>query len=243
MRCHLHYTGSLLMRLGYELVHANGVCPGIHMVRVGPATRSAVATCIIIIIIIIASGNRTPGSRFYSDLLDTWADSVCIHQLVLKHCSKAPDCSYTCNSKWLTCDPFQLMHVTWWPRCSIDEVWASHGGQNECKTLLQQSQPCHKGNFQHVSISARQRSLRYGQHLRRPFLGATLPMTVGSCVQAMADNTETKGLIITPPSWVSAHYTFVSLHDSNHDGVVNLCSFSSELWGYFIIIKWQPHSW
>ena len=25
----------------------------------------------------------------YSDLVDTWADSVCIHQLVLKMCSKA----------------------------------------------------------------------------------------------------------------------------------------------------------
>jgi len=32
-----------------------------------------------------SSGNRTPGSRFYSDLLDT---SVCIHQLVLKRLSK-----------------------------------------------------------------------------------------------------------------------------------------------------------
>ena len=37
---------------------------------------------------VITSGNRTPGSRFYSDLLDTLADSVCIHQLVLKHRSK-----------------------------------------------------------------------------------------------------------------------------------------------------------
>ena len=37
---------------------------------------------------IITSGNRTPGSRFYSDLLDTLADSVCIHQLVLKRRSK-----------------------------------------------------------------------------------------------------------------------------------------------------------
>ena len=27
----------------------------------------------------LTSGNRTPGSRFYSDLLDTLADSVCIH--------------------------------------------------------------------------------------------------------------------------------------------------------------------
>ena len=33
---------------------------------------------------IITSGNRTPGNRSYSDLLDSLADSVCIHQLVLK---------------------------------------------------------------------------------------------------------------------------------------------------------------
>jgi len=33
----------------------------------------------------ISSGNRTPGSRFYSDLMDT---SVCVHQLVLKRLSK-----------------------------------------------------------------------------------------------------------------------------------------------------------
>jgi len=32
------------MRLEHELVDANRVCPGIQKVRVGPATRSAVAT-------------------------------------------------------------------------------------------------------------------------------------------------------------------------------------------------------
>ena len=32
-----------------------------------------------------SSGNRTPGSRFYCDLLNT---SVCIHQLVLRRRSK-----------------------------------------------------------------------------------------------------------------------------------------------------------
>ena len=32
--------------------------------------------------------------------------------------------------------------------------WSSHGGQNEDKTLLQRSQPCHKGEFRHESISA-----------------------------------------------------------------------------------------
>ena len=39
-----HYTGSLWTRPDYELVDANRVCSGIHKVRVGPATRSAVAT-------------------------------------------------------------------------------------------------------------------------------------------------------------------------------------------------------
>jgi len=36
-----HYTGSLT-RPEYELVDANRVCSGIHKVRVGPVTRSAV---------------------------------------------------------------------------------------------------------------------------------------------------------------------------------------------------------
>ena len=36
---------SLWTSLEYELVDANRVCPGIHNVRVGPATRSVVATC------------------------------------------------------------------------------------------------------------------------------------------------------------------------------------------------------
>ena len=38
--------------------------------------------------------------------------------------------------------------------CSNDQVRASHGGQNEDKTLLQRSQHCHKGEFWHVSINA-----------------------------------------------------------------------------------------
>ena len=33
--------------------------------------------------LIITTANRTPGSRSYSDLVDTKADSVCIHQLIL----------------------------------------------------------------------------------------------------------------------------------------------------------------
>ena len=86
--------------------------------------------------------------------------------------------------------------------------WLSYGGQNEDKTLLQHSQSCHRGEFRHVSISARQRSLRCGQNLRGPFLRATLPMTVGSCARTMAYNGKTKGLITPLPRWVSTQ----SLH-------------------------------
>ena len=144
--------------------------------------------------LLIKSSNRTPGSRFYSDLLDTWADSVCIHQLVFK----ALGCSY--NLRLLPINA----HVTWWPRCSIVQVWASHGSQNQGKTLLQHSQRCHKGEFRQVSISARQRSLRCGQNHRGPFLRATLPMTAESWARAIADTEETKGLITPTPRLVSA---------------------------------------
>jgi len=54
------------------------------------------------------SGNRTPGSRFYSDLLDTLADSVCIQQLALKRCSKC--CSYNCRR--LIHGSFHVTHMS-----------------------------------------------------------------------------------------------------------------------------------
>jgi len=108
----------------------------------------------------------------------------------------------------------------------IKLVRASHGGQNDDKTLLQRSQRCHKGEFRHVSISARQQSLWSGQNLRGPFLRATLPITVRS---SDGGHGETKGLITPPPRWVSAQ--FVSLHDSDHEGVVRIfVALSCELW-------------
>jgi len=38
------------------------------------------------VLLILTSGNRNPGSRFYSDLVDTLADSVCLHQASFKGC-------------------------------------------------------------------------------------------------------------------------------------------------------------
>jgi len=47
----------------------------------------------------------TPGSRSYSDILDAWADSVCIHWLILKPRSKA-----ACIIQVAAYGSFQLMH-------------------------------------------------------------------------------------------------------------------------------------
>ena len=48
-------------------------------------------------------------------------------------------------------------------------------------------------------------------------------MTVGLCARVMADNGETKGLITPPPRLVPAQLLyFVSLHDSDHDGVARI---------------------
>ena len=110
---------------------------------------------------------------------------------------QALGCSHNCRR--LTYGSFQLTHMS-----HDHAVQLSHGGQNKDTTLLQRSQCCHNGEFQHVSISTRQWSLRCGQYLRGPFLRATLPMRVGSCARAMADNGETKGLTTPPSRWVSA---------------------------------------
>ena len=124
-----------------------------------------------------SSGNRTPGSRFYSDLLDTlqtWFAFTYSYSSVVK----------ACNCRRLAYGSFQLTHVSRDDHAvELIEPWR----QDEDKTLLQRSQRCHKGEFRQVSISARQRSLRCGQNLHGPVLRATLLMTVGSCAQAMAD--------------------------------------------------------
>ena len=79
---------------------------------------------------IYTSGNRTPGSRSYSDLLDT---SVCIHQLVLKRRQSA---RLSCSCRQLAHGLFQLTHMSHddhavqlgTPRSSIQVTNLSSGG-------------------------------------------------------------------------------------------------------------------
>ena len=100
------------------------------------------------------------------------------------------DCSHNCRR--LTYGSFQLMHMSR-DEHAVQLIKPSHGDQNEDRTLLQCSQRCHKGEFRHVSISTRQRSLWCGQNLCGPFLRATLTMTVVSYARAMADNGDKRG--------------------------------------------------
>ena len=47
--------------------------------------------------------------------------------------------------------------------------------------------------------------------------------TAGSCTRAMVDNRETKWLITAlSGEFLHNYYTFVSLHDSDHEGVVRI---------------------
>ena len=116
---------------------------------------------------------------------------------------KALGCSYNCRRRLTYCS-FQLTHMSRDHAVQLNEPWRP----NEDRTL-QRSQHCHKGEFRHVSINTRERSLRGGQNLRGPFLRATLAMTVGSCARAMADNGKTKGFIPPPQRCVSAQLLYV----------------------------------
>ena len=131
--------------------------------------------------ILVTSGNRTPGSRSYSDPFG-YLGRLGLHSPTHTQASfKALGCS------------FQLTHM------SGDDDAVQLIEPRRPNRRLQRSQRCHNGEFRHISISTRQRSLQCKQNLRGPFLRATLPMRVGSCARAMADNGETKGLITPPP--------------------------------------------
>jgi len=65
----------------------------------------------------LSSGNRTPGSRPYSDPVDDFlADFVRTHRVTLTQ-------AFYVASIW-----FQLMHIMWWPCCLS---WVSKGSHKE----------------------------------------------------------------------------------------------------------------
>ena len=120
---------------------------------------------------------------------------------------KALGCSNNCI--WLTCGSFQLMHMSRDDH-AVQFNWsvrASHGGQNEDKTLLQHSQ----GQLPQGWVSTRkhQCTTAITTMWTESFWAFPESYTTGSCARATADNWETKWLITLPPRWFSAQLLYV----------------------------------
>ena len=125
------------------------------------------------------------------------------------------------------CNTFQLTHM---PRGNHAQSIASNGDQKEDKTLLQHSQLSQHGEFRHVSVSERQRSRLCGQNLRVPFLRTVLPPEVEESARAMAATARQKrSYLYHQGEFQRNYFDFVSLHHSDHDGVVRIFVGHSEV--------------
>ena len=113
----------------------------------------------------------------------------------------------------------------WQPRSVDREQWRPKGS----KTLLQHSQLSQHGEFQHVSVSERQRSRPCGQNLRVPFLRTVLPLEVEERARAMWPTARQKRSYLYHQGEFQHNYFDLSLHHSNHDGVVRIFVGHSEV--------------
>ena len=110
-------------------------------------------------------------------------------------------------------------HATWHHAQSI----ASNGDEKEDKTLLQHSQLPQHGEFWYASVSERQRSRACGQNCCVPFLRTVMPPEVEASARAMAATARPKRSYLHHQGEFQHNYfDFMSLHDSDHDGVVRI---------------------
>ena len=101
-------------------------------------------------------------------------------------------------------------------------------------TLLQHSQRSQHGEFWYISVSERQRSRPCGLNLRVPFLRTVLPPEVGESARAMAATARQKRLYLRHQGEFQHNYfDFVSLHHSDHDGVLRIFVGHSEIVKHF----------
>ena len=95
--------------------------------------------------------------------------------------------------------------------------------QGEDRKLLQRSQLRQHGEFWHVSVSERQRSRPCGQTLRVPFLRTVLPPEVdGALEQWRPTARQKRSYLHHQGEFQHNYFDFMSLHDSDHDGVVRI---------------------
>ena len=94
----------------------------------------------------------------------------------------------------------------------------------------QHSQLSQHAEYWHVSVSERQRSRLCGQNLRVPFLRTVLPPEVGESARAMAATARQKrSYLYHQGEFQHNYFDFVSLHHSDHDGVVRISVRHSEI--------------
>ena len=133
-----------------------------------------------------------------------------------------------------SCNSFQLTHM---PRGNHAQSIASNGDQKEDKTLLQHSQLCQHGEFRHVSVSERQRSRPCGQNLRVPFLERYCHRKSKRALEQWRPTARQKRLYLYHQGEFQHNYfDFVSLHHSDHDGVVRIHVGHSEIVKRLLII-------
>ena len=100
---------------------------------------------------------------------------------------------------------------------------AMHGDQKEDKTLLQHSQLSQHGEFRHVSVSERQRSRPCGLNLCGAFVRLYWQQTSKGAIEQWRPTTQQKRLYLhNQGEFQHQNSTVVSLHDSDHDGVVRI---------------------
>ena len=94
----------------------------------------------------------------------------------------------------------------------------------------QHSQLSQHGEYWHVSVSERQQSRLCGQNLREPFLRTVLPPEVGESARAMAATARQKrSYLYHQGEFQHNYFDFVSLHHSDHDGVIRISVRHSEI--------------
>ena len=115
---------------------------------------------------------------------------------------------------------FQLTHM---PCGNHAQSIASNGDRKEDKTLLQHSQLSQHGEFWHVSVSERQRPRLCGQNLCVPFLRTVLPPEVERALEQWRPTARQKrSYLHHRGEFQHQLFTFRSVHDSDHGGVVRI---------------------
>ena len=122
---------------------------------------------------------------------------------------------------------FQLTHM---PRGNLAQSNASNGDQKEDKALLQPSQLSQHGEFRHVSVSERQRSRLCGQNLRVLSYERYCHRKSKRALEQWRPTARQKRSYLYHQSEFQHNYfDFVSLHHSDHDGVVRIFVGHSEI--------------